>query len=163
MVVPRELYKGMDLFRDSLDADRQRAEKAFGHDGRLFIKAAEGIGGQRISGGDAAVRMAIFPKFAVEYILWLGDDEFPAGLTQLVDQGVSGHLPLDAIIVSLNLLTRRLCESKSHPFRIERLERELFTVGGTLFIINSKPDLVTNLGVCIRYYLRNRGMRLGGQ
>jgi hypothetical protein len=109
MVLPRDLYKGFDLFRNGLDMDIRRIEKTFGHDGEGFLNAALRLGGDRIKGGDVGVRFHIFPKFPVDYILWLGDSEFPANLTILVDRSTPDHFSGDAIGVALNLLSRRLC------------------------------------------------------
>ncbi len=109
MVLPRDLFKGFDLFRNSLDMDIQGIVKAFGHDGEGFLNAATRLGGHRIQGGDVAVRFHIFPKFPVDYILWLGDEEFPASLTILVDRSTPQHVTGDAIGVAVNLLCRRLC------------------------------------------------------
>lgn len=109
MVLPRDLFKGFDLFRNSLDKDIHGIEQAFGQDGEGFLNAARRLGGDPIKGGDVAVRFHIFPKFPVDYILWLGDDEFPASLTLLVDRSAPHHLSGDAIGVAVNLLSRRLC------------------------------------------------------
>jgi len=109
MVLPRDLYKGFDLFRNGLDMEMRRIEKAFGHDGEGFTKAATRLGGDPIRGGDVAARFHIFPKFPVDYILWLGDEEFPASLTILVGLGAPDHLSGAAIGVAVNLLSRRLC------------------------------------------------------
>ena len=111
MVLPRDLFKVFDLFRNSLDKDIHRIEVTFGYDGEAFLKAAENLGGERTRGGDAAVRFHIFPKFPVDYILWLGDKEFTPNLTILVDRNASQHVSADAIIVALNQLSRRLCSS----------------------------------------------------
>ena len=109
MVIPRDLFKGFDLFGGNLDRERHRVEKTFGHDSEGFLRAARLLGGERIKGGDVAARFHVFPKFPVDYILWLGDSEFPAGLTVLVDRSATLHLSADAIGVVLNLLSRRLC------------------------------------------------------
>jgi hypothetical protein len=109
MVIPRDLFKGFDLFRGGLDRDMHRVEKIFGDDGEGFLNAARLLGGESIKGGDVAARFHVFPKFAVDYILWLGDSEFPPGLTVLVDRSATLHLSADAIGVALNLLSRRLC------------------------------------------------------
>lgn len=108
MVLPRDLYKGFDLFRNGLDREMRRIEKVFGQDGEGFVSAAARLGGDPIRGGDVAARFHVFPKFPVDYILWLGDEEFPASLTVLVDRGTPDHLPGDAIGVAVNLLSRRL-------------------------------------------------------
>ena len=109
MVLPRDLYKGFDLFRNGLDMEMRRIEKVFGQDGEGFLNAAKRLGGDPIRGGDVAARFHIFPKFPVDYILWLGDTEFPASLTILVDRSTPLHLSGDAIGVAVNLLNRRLC------------------------------------------------------
>jgi hypothetical protein len=41
--------------------------------------------------------------------------------------------------------------------RVERLQAELFGVEDKLFIINSGPDIVNNLGFCIQRYLTKKG------
>jgi len=40
---------------------------------------------------------------------------------------------------------------------IVRLTGELFSIRDKVFIINSEPDLITNLGLCLKHYLRGRG------
>jgi hypothetical protein len=110
MVLPRDLFQGLDLYRNSLDTGIHGIEKAFGHDSEGFLNAARRLGGDRIEGGDVAARFHIFPKFPVDYILWLGDREFPAALTLLVDRNSPRHLSADAIGVALNLLSLRLCQ-----------------------------------------------------
>ena len=115
MVLPRDLFQGFDLFRNSLDRDMRRVEKTFCHDAEGFLNAARRLGAARINGGDVAVRFHVFPKFPVDYILWLGDTEFPANLTILVDRNAPRHLSADAIAVALNLLSRRLCQEARIP------------------------------------------------
>jgi hypothetical protein len=110
MVLPRDLFPGFDLFRNGLDVGIHGVEKTFGHDGEGFLNAARRLGGGRLEGGDVAARFHIFPKFPVDYILWLGDSEFPANLTILVDRNAPRHLSADAIGVGLNLLSLRLCQ-----------------------------------------------------
>ena len=56
-------------------------------------------------------------------------------------------------------LTRRKSPAMNAPLSVERLERELFTVSDTIFIINSSPDLITNMRVCIQHFLLSRGMQ----
>ena len=115
MVLPRDLFKGFDLFRNSLDPEMRRVEQTFGRDGEAFLRAAARLGGKSIHGGDVAARFHVLPKFPVDYILWLGDSEFPASLTLLVDRSTPLHLPGDAIGVVLSLLSRRLCEAVKVP------------------------------------------------
>ena len=44
--------------------------------------------------------------------------------------------------------------------RVVRLEREIFSIGTSVFIVNSRPDLVSNLRTCIACFLRSSGLRL---
>lgn len=110
MALPRDLFQGFDLFRNGLDTGIHGIEKAFGQDREGFLNAARRLRGDPIEGGDVAARFHIFPKFPVDYILWLGDQEFPANLTLLVDRNAPRHLSADAIGVAVNLLSLRLCQ-----------------------------------------------------
>lgn len=113
MVSPRDLFRGVDVFGDGLRGALRRVEETFGNDGDGFLAAAGRLGGVRVRGGDVALRFHFFPKFPVDYILWLGDSEFPATLTLLVDRGAPRHLTADAIGMAVNLLSRRLCREAS--------------------------------------------------
>jgi hypothetical protein len=59
-------------------------------------------------------------------------------------------------------LNRRASRHGSNPLKVERLKRELFTIGKTIFIMNSKPDIIANLGTCISCFLRGKGIKLHG-
>jgi hypothetical protein len=58
---------------------------------------------------------------------------------------------------------RRRLGRRARARRVERLTGELFMVGADLFISNSDPDLVGNIGVCLARYFRDRGYHLRGQ
>jgi hypothetical protein len=47
-------------------------------------------------------------------------------------------------------------KQKGTFFTIKRLTGELFTVNGKIFIVNSHPDLVNNLGLCLKYNFLGR-------
>lgn len=57
-------------------------------------------------------------------------------------------------------LRRRHGASWRKKYPLQRLERELFGIGDRLFIVNSDPDLVLNIGYCLRRYLQCRGIDL---
>jgi hypothetical protein len=57
-------------------------------------------------------------------------------------------------------LSRRATKSSASPLSVERLAREKYHIGDSIFIINSRPDIVANLGFCIRHFLRSKGIRL---
>jgi hypothetical protein len=51
----------------------------------------------------------------------------------------------------------------ARQFPLERLTGELFVIGGRLFIANSDPDLVGNLGICLAHYFRPPAFQLNGR
>jgi hypothetical protein len=46
---------------------------------------------------------------------------------------------------------------------LDRLTGELFVIGDRLFIANSDPDLVGNLGICLAHYFRPPAFQLNGR
>jgi hypothetical protein len=62
-------------------------------------------------------------------------------------------------------LDRRIGPSWRTKCPLRRLEREIFGIDDRLFVINSDPDLIANLGFCLSRYLRCRaaGPSLSGQ
>ncbi len=71
--------------------------RRFAHDPDRFTQAGGKLGGRPLQTGDAAFSLPVFPKIPVSYILWEGDDEFPANLSILFDRSIEQHLPADAI------------------------------------------------------------------
>lgn len=59
-----------------------------------------------------------------------------------------------------NELKRRHGAAWRRRFPLKRLEREVFGVNERLFIINSDPDLVVNIGFCLGRYLKSRGIEI---
>jgi hypothetical protein len=53
-------------------------------------------------------------------------------------------------------LEKRMGSSWRKKCRLSRLEREIFAVEDRLFVINSDPDLIANLGFCLGRYLRSQ-------
>jgi hypothetical protein len=41
-----------------------------------------------------------------------------------------------------------------------RLEREMWTVGPEVYLLNADPDLARNLATCLAVHFRSRGVRL---
>lgn len=67
----------------------------------------------------------------------------------------------DKIALMFEKELRRRCGSswrKRYP--LNRLGREIFAIEDRLFITNSDPDLITNLGFCLGRYLRSQAARI---
>jgi hypothetical protein len=84
----------------------------FANDPKLFIRAAEKLGGSITNdGGDASVLFWVLPKVPVKLILWCKDDEFPAAITALFDRSIEHYLPADGIFVMIALLQEELLQA----------------------------------------------------
>ncbi len=64
----------------------------FGDRPGALAEAAEKIGGQRVEMGDVAVTVPVLPKIPITFVLWEGDDEFPASGNVLFDASAPSHL-----------------------------------------------------------------------
>lgn len=82
--------------------------KKFGESPAKLTEAAAKIGGVPAGMGDAAVTVQAFPKVAVTLVLWLGDDEFPAEGSILLDRGISDYLPTEDIVVLCQTIALKL-------------------------------------------------------
>ncbi len=111
MTPPRDLFPGMEIFKGLLELETGGLLRAYGSHGNRFSRACLALGGRPLDKADRAFRFELFPKFPVEFLLWLEDDEFPPNLTILVDRGAAVHLPPDAMAALINGLIRRLLEN----------------------------------------------------
>ncbi len=74
----------------------------------LFAHAAEALSGVPIERGDSAYVIPALPCTPLTYILWLGDDEFPARAQILMDGSVENYLDAEAISHLAEVTTKRL-------------------------------------------------------
>jgi hypothetical protein len=92
----------------------QPLARAFGHNAEGFIKAAEALGGERLSFGSASFLFRIFPRQWVAVVLDLADEEFPAWVNILFDGTASHYLPTEDWAVVGELLSSRLLQVTDH-------------------------------------------------
>ena len=70
----------------------------------------------------------------------------------------------DKIVVMFeNELQRRFGSSWRKRFPLSRLGQGIFGIEDRLFITNSDPDMIANLGFCLGHYLRSRAARSAGK
>ncbi|MDW7652450.1 MAG: DUF3786 domain-containing protein, partial [Bacillota bacterium] len=67
--------------------------RAFGGSGEAFVTAAQELGGTAVNLGHAGMVIPAFPRLSLAFILWLGDDEFPATANILFDAVAQTYLP----------------------------------------------------------------------
>jgi hypothetical protein len=68
----------------------------------------------------------------------------------------------DKIVVLFTEELRRRLGQRAYRLPVQRLDGEIFVVGGHVFIANSAPDLIGNLGVCLAHYFRDQGFHMNG-
>jgi hypothetical protein len=73
-----------------------------------FLDAGLRMGGRRSEYGDVSFMLPALPRIPMTYILWKGDEEFPATVQLLFDTSVEGYLALEDIVVLSEMATTRL-------------------------------------------------------
>jgi hypothetical protein len=103
LVKGEQLDAGQFFFRGPHGLPLKPLEQAFGTDPQRLIQLAQPLGARECSFGDASVEIPLFSRVPVTFILWAGDDEFPARASILFDETASTQLPLDALLAAVNL------------------------------------------------------------
>ncbi len=83
-------------------------KNTFGADADLLIRASERLGAERIEAGDAGFQYRVFPKVPMQWVLYLGDEEFPAEASILFDQSIGSILSPEDIAWMAGMVVYRL-------------------------------------------------------
>lgn len=110
-ISPLELSGGTTFFRGPHSLPNEILEERFGRDAAEFKAAGKKLQGEAWPGGDAAVRLQIFPGLAVGVILWQADEEFPARVSFTLPAHLDRFWFLDAIWGLLNLAAQELLKA----------------------------------------------------
>ncbi len=106
----KDLKGGSTFFRGPHRLDVEELEAKYGRDPEAFLRAGQRLGGSEILYGDKAFALEVFPKVALAYILWRGDEEFAPRIGVLFDSTIQSHLPLDIVWCLVAETSRRLAE-----------------------------------------------------
>jgi hypothetical protein len=88
-----------------------RLAGAFGADRAAFEHAARTLSGERLGFGDASFMFRVFPRVWLGVVLYLADEEFPAGANVLFDASASHYLPTEDLAVLGGLVAGLLTKS----------------------------------------------------
>jgi len=91
--------------------------KRFGKSAKSFQEAGRLLGGVPEKVGDASFSLLAFPRVPLQYVLWEGDEEFPASAQLLFDSAVDHYLPLEDIVVLGQITTGRLISLSTRAAR----------------------------------------------
>lgn len=120
----RELPDGMTYFAAFQKRGPLALLRAFGHDVAGFHHAAQDLGGDPLSFGEASYCFWAFPRLPLAVVLHEGDDEFPPALNLLYDRAAGHYLPTEDLAAVGGMLTGRLLRAHSHVLEDEAQELE---------------------------------------
>ena len=81
---------------------------SFGKEPARLLEVAAAIGGREAAHGDAAVTIDAFCRVPITFVLWRGDEEFPADGNILFDSTVSDYLTTDDINAVCGIIAWKL-------------------------------------------------------
>lgn len=77
----------------------------FGNQASKLEELGEKLGGQPAGLGDFSITVPLFPRISVTYVIWEGDEEFPASGTVLFDETAKDYLPTeDNVVVASSVI-----------------------------------------------------------
>jgi hypothetical protein len=97
MISPASLSGGEIFQRGTHVLPLDKMAARYANDVESFYKMGQELGGQQLEHGDASLRLHPFPRVPVTFILWKGDEEFPARADMFFDSTCEQHLPTDVI------------------------------------------------------------------
>jgi len=106
IVNEKQIPGGETFFRGLHSLNTRPMEEIFGEDSDAFLSAGRRLNGKVKKLGDAGICLPVFPRVPVTLILWVKDDEFPAGIKVGFDSTISTHLPLDIIWAMINVISK---------------------------------------------------------
>ncbi len=106
-----KLAGGQFFFRGPHVLPVGKLERAFGSSPELLVEKGLKLGGKKLDHGDGAIELYILPKVPVCFIVWAGDDEFPAKASILFDATAADQIPLDALGAAVDLAVNALTEA----------------------------------------------------
>jgi len=104
----RELPDGMVYDPAFQKRSSLRLAQEYGQDARAFALAAQSLGGEQLSFGDASYMFRVLPRVRMAVILYQGDDEFGPRVNTLFDAAASHYLPIEDLAVLGGMLASKL-------------------------------------------------------
>jgi len=111
---------GGDLYRSVfLGRVAKPIEQLFGSNPELLYRIAKIFNASKLNLGDCSVKIYALPLIPIVYVVWSGDDEFPAFVNVLFDSTVKNYLTTEQTVLLSELTSIRL---KHAYMRYERGE-----------------------------------------
>jgi hypothetical protein len=88
-----------------------RLRREYGMDVRGFMTAAQAVGGERLTFGDASYMFRVLPRLRMAVILHQGDEEFGPAVNVLFDASAGHYLPTEDLAVLGGMLAGKLIKA----------------------------------------------------
>ncbi|MGM0656670.1 MAG: DUF3786 domain-containing protein, partial [Thermodesulfobacteriota bacterium] len=92
----------------------QPLDQAFATNVDAFIAAAEAMGGERLSLGDASFSFDILPRLRLAPVLYVADEEFPSSVDILFDAAAGNYLPTYDLTIVAAILAEKLTKKRGN-------------------------------------------------
>ena len=118
IITYKELPEGANYFRTFSKRAIKPLVDHFGQEPGQLVNTAKKLGGCRVDYGDVAVTINAFGRVPVTFVLWRGDEEFPAEGNILFDSTISDYLSTEDINVLCEIIAWKLVKllkESSHP------------------------------------------------
>ena len=90
------------------------AGKAFEGKTELLMRACERLGGRKLSGGDAAYEIELFPFLPIVLRFWDADEEFSGSLQILTDENILDYMHYETLMFALSHVLERIRQEMSY-------------------------------------------------
>ena len=81
---------------------------AFGNARDAFVDAGKALGGREEAYGNGSFTLHAFPRVALTFILWEGDETFTPSIKVLFERSIPAYLPLEDIVVISKMAATRI-------------------------------------------------------
>lgn len=111
LVSAESLQGGAFFFRGPHALPTLKLEETFGDKPDLLYEAGARLNAKQQDFGDASVQFLVLPRIPLVFVIWAGDEEFPARASILFDETTGSHLLLDALLAAVNLAVDALVKA----------------------------------------------------
>ncbi|MHC4214765.1 MAG: DUF3786 domain-containing protein [Planctomycetota bacterium] len=104
----QKLVGGQFFFRGHHSLPTEKLTIAFGDDAKRLLNAAETLNASACDFGDASLQVQVLPRLPLTVMIWGGDEEFEARSSILFDETAASQMPLDALLMAVELTVKLL-------------------------------------------------------
>ena len=108
LVRAEALTGGQFFFRGLHKLPTEKLTKVYGDCPENLYEVSRRLDTKKCEYGDASISLFVLPRIPLTIILWRKCEEFEARASILFDQTASSQLPLDALLVAVNLAVKAL-------------------------------------------------------